>query len=105
MSSVNVTVRVEEETKRQFDAFCDNVGMNITTAFNLFMKATLRTRTLPFTISDMDAYNQETKLILARAKEAMKAMQEESIANGTSNMTMDEIDAEIAAYRSEKRGV
>ena len=29
MSSINVTVRIDEETKRQFDTFCENVGMNI----------------------------------------------------------------------------
>jgi len=34
---------------------------------------------------------------------AFKALQEESIQNGTSEMTMEDIDAEIAAYRQEKR--
>ena len=104
MASVNVTIRVEEETKRQFDDFCDNVGMNITTAFNMFIKAVLRTRELPFTVTDISMNEQETKLILARAKESMQAMQGEAVINGTSEMTMDEIDAEIAAYRREKRG-
>ena len=33
----------------------------------------------------------------------MKSIQEDSIRNGTDKMTMDEIDAEIAAYRQEKR--
>ena len=97
MGSVNVTVRVEEETKRQFDSFCDNVGMNITTAFNMFMKATLRTRALPFSVTDIDAQEQEKILALARGKEALRAMQEQSAINGNCNMTMDEIDAEIAA--------
>ncbi|MDR1000168.1 MAG: type II toxin-antitoxin system RelB/DinJ family antitoxin [Clostridiales bacterium] len=105
MASVNVTIRVEEETKRQFDDFCDNVGMNITTAFNMFIKAVLRTRELPFAVTDVNANERETKLILARAKESMQAMQQEAVINGTSEMTMDEIDAEIAAYRREKRGL
>jgi hypothetical protein len=36
-------------------------------------------------------------------KQAMRDIQEDSVKNGTDKMTMDEIDAEIAAYRREKR--
>jgi len=58
MGSVNVTVRMEEETKQQFDAFCKNVGINLTTAVNMFAKATLRNRQLPFLVTDMDLPKQ-----------------------------------------------
>lgn len=54
MSSVNVTIRVDADTKKEFDAFCDNVGLNMTTAVNLFIKNTLRTRQLPFVITDKE---------------------------------------------------
>ena len=54
MASVNVTVRVDEDVKREFDTFCDNVGINITTAVNMFIKNTIRTRELPFTVTDKD---------------------------------------------------
>ena len=36
--------------------------------------------------------------------DAFRALQSESIANGTEDMTLDEINAEIAATRKEKRG-
>ena len=52
MATVNVTVRVDEETKQEFDTFCDNVGINVTTAFSMFIKNTLRTRQLPFVVTD-----------------------------------------------------
>jgi len=99
MASVNITIRVEEETKRQFDAFCDNVGMNMTTALNMFIKDVLRNRQLPFTVTDVDARSE----ILSKGKEALVKAQEQSVAGGTSEMTMEEIDAEIRAYRAEKR--
>ena len=51
MASANITIRVDEETKRQFDAFCENVGLNVTTAIHMFMKNVLRTRELPFVVS------------------------------------------------------
>ena len=36
-------------------------------------------------------------------KQVFEQMQEESVRKGTDKMTMEEIDAEIAAYRREKR--
>jgi DNA-damage-inducible protein J len=99
MKAVNVTVRVDEEVKREFDEFCNNVGINITTAFNMFIKATLRTRQLPFPVTD----NGMQKQAGATLSDAMRAIQAQSVANGTDNITMEEIDAEIAAYRREKR--
>ena len=101
MGAVNVTIRVDEETKREFDAFCENVGMNITTALNMYMKSVLRTRQLPFPITDIKPSKQANAR--ESLKQAFKAAQEQSVKNGTDKMTMDEIDAEIAAYRREKR--
>jgi DNA-damage-inducible protein J len=99
MGAVNVTVRVDEEVKRDFDSFCDNVGINITTAFNMFIKATLRTRQLPFIVTDSETQNQARQEL----QKVFSAAQKQSVINGTDNMTMEEIDAEIAAYRREKR--
>ena len=101
MGSVNVTIRVDEETKREFDVFCENVGMSITTALNMYIKAVLRTRQLPFLVTDIKSPSQkEARMEL---KQALKEAQEDSIKNGTDKMTMEEIDAEISAYRQEKR--
>jgi DNA-damage-inducible protein J len=97
MSTVNVTVRVDKDEKREFDVFCNNVGVNMTSAVNMFIKAVLRTRQFPFTVTDLP----ENKLVMAQAKDALRAMQDQSAANGLSEMTMGEIDAEIAAARRE----
>jgi PHD/YefM family antitoxin component YafN of YafNO toxin-antitoxin module len=40
-----------------------------------------------------------------RAKRALRELQEASAKNGTADMTMDAIDAEIAAARAERRNV
>ena len=98
MASVNVTIRVEEETKRQFDDFCENVGMNITTALNMFIKAVLRNRELPFPVTDYDSEKQTRKALW----EAFRTMQEQSVLNGTDKMTLDEINAIITECRQEK---
>jgi len=44
-----------------------------------------------------------TDLRRLRAQRIIKAMQEASVRNGTSNMTLEEINAEIGAMRAEKR--
>ena len=103
MRSVNVTVRVDEDMKRDFDSFCENVGMNVTTAINMFMRATLRTRELPFIVTDTESPKQKRDAILARGREAMGKAQEISLANGNSEMTPDEINAIISECRKEMR--
>jgi len=103
VKAVNVTVRVDEETKREFDAFCENVGMNITTAFNMFMRAVLRTRELPFPVTDIESQEYSRKTTLARGREAFRKAQEQAVINGTSNMTLDEINDLIAACNQERQ--
>jgi len=101
MAGVNVTVRIDEETKKDFDKFCENVGINITTAFNMFIKATLRTRELPFIITDVASQRQNRKEL----GEVIKVIQEQSRTNGTDNMTLDEINSIITEFRKELRAV
>ena len=51
MAQSILSVRVEDETKRSFDRFCDSAGLNPSVAVNMFIKATLRERKIPFEIS------------------------------------------------------
>ena len=36
MASTNVNICMDEELKRRFEAFCMDMGMTMTTAFNAF---------------------------------------------------------------------
>ena len=101
MATSNITVRVDQETKRDFDAFCENVGINATAAVNMFIKAVLRTRELPFTVTDNEERGK--KVYGARAVEAINKMRENSALNGNAEMTLEEINAEIEAARREAR--
>ena len=51
----------------------------------------------------MTKTTHERQLLFARAREALAAMQAQSAANGVSEMTLDEINAEIAAARKESK--
>ncbi|GHV58627.1 hypothetical protein FACS1894103_0740 [Campylobacterota bacterium] len=50
MAQATLNVRMDDGVKRQFDAFCANVGMNASVAVNLFAKTVIRERRIPFDI-------------------------------------------------------
>jgi len=54
MAQATLSVRMDENVKKQFDAFCSEVGMNTSVAINLFAKAVLRERKIPFEIAAID---------------------------------------------------
>ena len=51
MAQTNVNIRMDENLKKQFDAFCSEIGMNMTTAFCVFAKTAVRQNRIPFEIS------------------------------------------------------
>ena len=51
MKNINVTLRVDEELKKQADALFSELGMNLTTAFNIFLRQSVREQQIPFRIS------------------------------------------------------
>ena len=51
MKSVNVTFRVDEDIKQQADALFSELGMSLSTAFNIFLRQSVREQRLPFVVS------------------------------------------------------
>ena len=51
MKSVNVTFRVDEELKTQADSLFAELGMSLSTAFNIFLRQSVREQQMPFMIS------------------------------------------------------
>ena len=47
-SSVNVTFRMDPKVKAQVDELYSSLGMNMSTAINMFVRQCLRERQLPF---------------------------------------------------------
>ncbi|MDR2649952.1 MAG: type II toxin-antitoxin system RelB/DinJ family antitoxin [Clostridiales bacterium] len=58
-----MNVRIDENVKKNFDEFCAEVGMNASVAINMFVRAVLRSRSIPFEITN--ATNDENEKILA----------------------------------------
>ena len=46
-----LSVRIDENLKKEFDEFCAQVGLNSSVAVNLFVRTVLREKRIPFEIS------------------------------------------------------
>ena len=92
--TTTINVRVDDSVKRSVEILFDSMGMNISTAVNMFFRQCLLEEALPF---------QPRAKRKATLKEALREAQEQSIINGTSSMTLDEINEIIAEVRQEKR--
>ena len=61
MATTNLCIRIDTETKKQAEELFSNLGMNISTAFSIFVKQALRVRGIPFAItedvSEVDDYS------------------------------------------------
>lgn len=51
MAQSVLSVRMDEQTKGDFAAFCEQVGMSVSTAINVFVRQTLREGRIPFSVS------------------------------------------------------
>ena len=51
MSQSLVTIRMDEQLKKNFEFICDELGMNMSTAITIFAKAVCREQGIPFEIS------------------------------------------------------
>ena len=51
MANTSINIRMDADLKRQFEAFCSDMGMTMTTAFNVFARKAVREYRIPFEIS------------------------------------------------------
>ena len=93
MAQATFSVRMDEGLKREFDSLCADFGMNATTAFNVFARAVVRERRIPF---EIQASNDVT---LNKGMNAFMALRAEAKKNGVRDMTLDEINEEIRKAR------
>ena len=63
--TINVTIRLDKEVKEQAEKMFDDFGMNLSTAFNIFVRQSLRQRKIPFEIYD-PFYSEANQVELSR---------------------------------------
>ena len=71
MATTNINIRMDAELKRQFEEFCDDVGLTVTAAITVFARKVVREQKIPFEISG-DIPNAQT-IAAIREVQRMKA--------------------------------
>jgi DNA-damage-inducible protein J len=56
MALSTLTARVDEADKSAFDSFCNSLGLTTSAAINMYVKAVLRERRIPFEIRQDDPF-------------------------------------------------
>ena len=68
MALATITSRVDASDKAKFDTFCKDMGLNSSTAINMFIKAVLREGCIPFSLG-YDRPNETTVNAIKEAEE------------------------------------
>ncbi len=93
MALSTFSVRMDESLKQQFDHLCSEFGMNATTAINVFARAVVRERKIPFEIQ-APAVSPE-----AAGLQAFMMLRDQARANGIQDISLEEINEEIRKVR------
>ena len=68
----NVSFRIDSDLKAQADALFAELGLNMTTAFNIFLRQSVRQGGIPFEIT-LNTPNAETVAALVEARQMMSS--------------------------------
>ena len=97
MAQVSMTVRMDSGIKASFDALCAEFGMSANTAINVFAKAVVMYRKIPFEIKASPKSASMTGL------EAFQQIRKMAESGQLPDLTLDEINEEIRLAREERR--
>jgi DNA-damage-inducible protein J len=100
MATSLLQVRVDDTLKDDAAQVFEQLGIDTSTAVRMFLKRSVMENGIPFRMTlPKTSYNAE------RGYRAMVELGEASEQNGLSDMTLDEINAEIDASRRERQAL
>jgi len=81
MAQVNINIRMDSTVKKQAEELFSDLGLNMTTAFNMFVRQAINKGGIPFDVIRRDdfynAYNQEKlRESIKSTKRVTKSMDE-----------------------------
>ena len=90
MAQVLVNIRMDEVLKKDMEKTCQELGINMTTAFTIFAKKMSREKRIPFEVS-VDPFYSECNMV--RIKESIAQLNE----GRTVTKTMEELESMAGA--------
>ena len=76
MEKAVVNFRIDKTTKKEMEEICEDIGISIGTAFNIFAKKLIRERRIPFELDSDPFYSKENIERLKRSIEQMEKLVE-----------------------------
>lgn len=67
-----INIRVDEEIKRNAELVCEDIGMSLSTAINIYLKKLVKERRIPFEVSADPFYSVEN---LKRLEKSIKQLE------------------------------
>lgn len=64
MATTSITIRMDENLKKQAEMLFEDMGLNMTTAITMFVKAVVRQNKIPFEISADPFYSESNIKVL-----------------------------------------
>ena len=86
MAQTLVNFRIDETTKKQMEQICNELGITMSTAFNIFAKKMIREKRIPFDVS-IDPFYSESNM--KAIDESIKQLEEGKVVR----KTMRELEA------------
>ena len=89
MTQSNISIRIDDNLKQKFDSLCEEFGLTMSTAINIFVRTVVREQRIPFEISMNNLTSETIKAIedvengiglsskFNSVEEAMKSMLED----------------------------
>lgn len=74
MSTVNLNIRTDKEIKEKAENIFQELGLNMTTAINMFLRTSIRENGIPFDLK-IDSVNDETKLAIEEGRKSQTTKQ------------------------------
>ncbi len=86
MAQTLINFRIDESTKKQMEQICNELGITMSTAFNIFAKKVIREKRIPFDVSIDPFYSESNMKALSKS---IKELEEGKVVV----KTMEELEA------------
>ena len=88
MAQESLTIKLDNETKKEFNEFCEEIGINMTTAINMFIKKVIREQRIPFELS-LNKPNLETLQAIQESEDILNGIKKVKSFNSVEELFED----------------
>ena len=100
--TTNLSIRIDRDLKDEADLIFNSLGMSLTTAITIFVRQAVRQKKIPFEIA-LYPESDNKRNNMREAIAASERIWENSAQKGTDKLTMEDIDAEVTASRTDRK--